>query len=584
MPLAMHGATPLIVGVTSHRNLVAGEIDGLRHAVAGLFRELRQRFPDLPLLVLSALAEGGDRLVAEEALACGARLMAVLPLPPEQYAEDFVEPGSREAFARLRASGETVQIPLLPHNTFHGVSSAGSQRDAQYAEAGVFIASHCHILLAVWDGRESDLTGGTAQIVRYHLEGVMPGSIDRRSSSRPLFDRGDESLVCHVACSRQNTDGTIAAPQAPLQAGETQWLCQDNGRTRHASLPPEFEEMFRHMTGFNLDMDRYREEIAGQVPRQENLPGSHESGPGQGIGTTSMLFHASDWLAIHFQRRVLLAMRGIHVLAVLMGFAFIAYSDMPGDLFDIAPMIYAFILFFASGFVLDRLAKRRAWHRKYIDYRALAEGLRVQRYWLMAGVASDQSVAFAHDNFMQKQDVELGWIRNVMRVAGLERHQGKHPSATEVDAVIDDWIGHPNGGGQLGYYARKGAERTRIAAAASRIGNICLWIGLGIGLVLAVFHRWLNPDLATILVAVIGLLALIAAARESYTYRKADRELIKQYRFMHQLFASARRALDAETTARGKREILRALGEASLAEHAEWALMHRERPLEHGRL
>src|SRR5690606_2090585 len=109
------------------------------------------------------------------------------------------------------------------------------------------------------------------------------------------------------------------------------------------------------------------------------------------------------------QRRVLLAMRGIHVLAVLAGLAFIAYSDLPGDFFDIGPMIYVFIVFFAAGFALDRLAGKRAWHRKYIDYRALAEGLRVQRFWLMAGVASDQSVAFAHDNFMQKQDVELGW-------------------------------------------------------------------------------------------------------------------------------------------------------------------------------
>jgi hypothetical protein len=33
-----------------------------------------------------------------------------------------------------------------------------------------------------------------------------------------------------------------------------------------------------------------------------------------------------------------------------------------------------------------------------------------------------------------------------------------------------------------------------------------------------------------------------------------------------------------------QRAILRALGDAALAEHAEWALMHRQRPLEAGRM
>ena len=90
--------------------------------------------------------------------------------------------------------------------------------------------------------------------------------------------------------------------------------------------------------------------------------------------------------------------------------------------------------------------------------------------------------------------------------------------------------------------------------------------------------------MTTSLIAVIGVLAIVAAARESYSYRKADKELIKQYVFMRNIFNGARAALEAEPDPRGQREILRALGEAALAEHAEWALTHRERPLEHGKL
>jgi len=101
--------------------------------------------------------------------------------------------------------------------------------------------------------------------------------------------------------------------------------------------------------------------------------------------------------------------------------------------------------------------------------------------------------------------------------------------------------------------------------------------------VLALFHSGLDATARGVLVTTMGALSLIAAVREAYAYRKADKELVKQYRFMHRIYRNARLALDAANSTQERREILRALGEAALAEHAEWALMHRDRPIEHGR-
>jgi len=42
--------------------------------------------------------------------------------------------------------------------------------------------------------------------------------------------------------------------------------------------------------------------------------------------------------------------------------------------------------------------------------------------------------------------------------------------------------------------------------------------------------------------------------------------------------------LNGSTEVGFQRRVLRALGQAALDEGAEWLLMHRERPLEHGRL
>jgi hypothetical protein len=272
-------------------------------------------------------------------------------------------------------------------------------------------------------------------------------------------------------------------------------------------------------------------------------------------------------------------MRAIHGLAILMGLAFLLYADLG------APdwMLWCFLLLFAIGVGVAATAHRREWHRKYIDYRALAEGLRVQAFWRRAGLAMTGDPEFAHDNFMQKQDVELGWIRNVMRQVGLLPVPPIMDAREAVDEVVDAWVGRPGQSGQLAYYERKAALRERHHLRTQALGKACLWSSVAISVVLALFHGGLSADTRNLLVTTMGVLSLVAAVREAYAYRKADRELVKQYRFMHRIYRHARTALDAAASTQERREILRALGEAALAEHAEWALMHRDRPVEHGR-
>jgi hypothetical protein len=183
---------------------------------------------------------------------------------------------------------------------------------------------------------------------------------------------------------------------------------------------------------------------------------------------------------------------------------------------------------------------------------------------------------------MHKQDAELGWIRNVMRSASLEGLL-EPMEAPEVGAVVREWIGTTESGGQLRYFSVAAARRARLHHRAELAGLWCLWIGVGISAVLAVFSRGFDPQLQHILVSTMGILSVAAAVHEAYAYKKADKELIKQYRYMQRIFGAARR-LNNSKGAGEQQQILRTLGEAALTEHAEWTLMHRERPLEHSRL
>ena len=562
---------PLVVGVTSHRNLAAAELESIKLGIRAVFAQLKRDYPGMPLLLMSALAEGGDQLAASEALSAGARLIVPLPLPPDTYAKDFSDQATRDAFHQLCKQAEVLQLPQPAGAAWGDIATHGEARDRQYAQAGVFIASHCHILLALWDGRDSNLLGGTAQVVRYALNGVMPGWIERRRSERTVLNRVDESIVLHIACSRTEADGSVLAPASPLSPGQTRWLSQGQQRDAGMGMPLEFARMFAHMHEFDVDQSRYAAEIiavAGQV----------------GHSCIDRLFAAADGLAIHFQKRVLWTLRSVHVLAAATGIAFVCYADLPGGLPFQYYGIYIFIVLVGAGMLLAWLARRRDWHRKYIDYRALAEGLRVQAYWRRAGVASSNLAAFAHDHFMQKHDVDLGWIRNVMRVPSMERMKEAPAEPGDLAAVIAEWIGEPGKGGQLDYYTRKAAQRMRTQATTRMLGLISLWVSATIILFLAAFQLRIGSDASNLLLATLAVFGLVAAARESYAYRKGDKELIEQYRYMLGIFADARAQIDAEPDDSGKREILHALGEGALAEHAEWALMHRQRPLEHARI
>ena len=53
---------------------------------------------------------------------------------------------------------------------------------------------------------------------------------------------------------------------------------------------------------------------------------------------------------------------------------------------------------------------------------------------------------------------------------------------------------------------------------------------------------------------------------------------------MAKVFGNAGRLLENAPDIRFQRRVLKAVGTAALEEHAEWILMHRERPLEHGGL
>jgi hypothetical protein len=554
-------ALPLVVAVTGHRDLLEQERSGISEAVSSFLSDLMRDFPERRIQVMSPLAEGADRITARVALDLGLELIAPLPMEQSEYRKDFETAASRAEFEEMCL--QASQLLVLP--------AESTDRDRLYAQLGVFLSAHCHMLLAIWDGKLGTALGGTGQVVKFHHDNVMKGYVPPMVTAQQMLVDDESDLVYHIVCSRDREDGKPAAGLEPL---ETCWFTKDIEKPRSKTLPKQHRRIFRRSNEFSRDAMRFGDRIDAEG--WSLVDDASESELPYGAGTIDRLFRAADWMAIHYQRRTLSTLRVAHVLAFLMGLLFILYSDLWAE----KHLMSAFLVCFAVAAAVQYLARSRGWHRKYLDYRTLAEGLRVQFYWAAAGVVSDSVARYSHDNYLQAQDAELGWIRNVMRVAGLESGARSKKAEDGLRFVENAWVGGRGHGGQLDYFLTKLGERVRHHRLTERLGRLSLLVSALVVSISVLMGDRLASNMNALLITVMGAMLLIFGIRHAYAHSTAETELIKQFEFMARIYANARSRLDNTSDLDEKRQILLALGKSALSEHAQWIMMHRERSVD----
>ncbi len=176
------------IGVTGHRTLPRPEVVSslvsrvLDEEIEALLDPASvdqiRKAKNTPVLfsVISPLAEGADRLVAKEVLKHGgAILQAVLPLPVNEYVQDFESTESRQEFFDLLIRCRSPQRikHLYSDDDLVTIEPAELRRHA-YEAVGRHVVDHCDVLIAIWDGLPSRGRGGTAEIVAYAREHGRP--------------------------------------------------------------------------------------------------------------------------------------------------------------------------------------------------------------------------------------------------------------------------------------------------------------------------------------------------------------------------------------------------------------------------
>jgi hypothetical protein len=350
------------------------------------------------LVVVSALAEGADRLVAEVALDLGYHLHAPLPFPAEEYAYDFETEASRAEFARLLARASRVlELDGRPANT-------ATEHDADdYRRVGVVILSNCDVLVALWDGVYTGKSGGTSQVVAEALRVGIPvvwistipphapvllqtsysperdGSVGKGADAGPGPAAPLTGVVARgLAVLRRILGGTptrVAEPPGEdalqLATGRTRPLCTLDGVLGRIVAPPKdaaaassryFKQprfwkrgppLYAWFRGLVL-IGRRR----GGGDAAEPVPDAPDYAWADHLASLFATFHRSAFVANY-------VLAALAVVLAVSDWAALGHWAIWVELASILAIV-----------VITRAGRRGGWHEQWLQYRLLAEHFR----------------------------------------------------------------------------------------------------------------------------------------------------------------------------------------------------------------
>jgi hypothetical protein len=353
---------------------------------------------DCEFAVVSSLAEGADRIVAEAGLAAGFDLEVVLPVSRDEYARDFTTESSLAAYRQLLDRAAAV----------FELDGAPEDRPRAYEAAGFVMLANVDVVIAIWDGKEANGIGGTAHIVSRAIADGIPilwiepanpkglklswspaGEVPpANASARPAeaFRDADANTVI-------GTIEEIICPPAQHQSrlALTRYLEEPERRWNFCPWYPLLLLIFGgrplRRTDFHLRQslldtkEQWTKFLAELPPDRAQRPA---------IETILLpAFSAADHLAIYYA----VVYRSTYVFNFL--FAAVAVALALGGIFTHDPTTKSHLVLAELATIIAILVTwlrghRLHWHRRWLEYRRLAECLRHMR--ILAPIGSEGPV------------------------------------------------------------------------------------------------------------------------------------------------------------------------------------------------
>jgi hypothetical protein len=671
-------AVPLVLGVVGHRDPRAADIEVLRQKLVELFQQFKKAYPHTPLVLLSSLAEGADQLAAQVALENDVFVRAPLPFPKEIFraSTSFSTGEARTTLDQQLADPcvEALVAPLPEGTAPSGVDwqavaadqANAANRDLRrvcYANAGGYIVRHCHALIALWDGNEGDPArpSGTAEYVAFKLQGKAPAYYPW-ANAEPLGFRGERGLVYVIHTPRASSKPDD--PRLKIPPGEVNLLLPANKQPLERLIPLrplarsvrlwlwllrrvtgwlpwkhgvsaegkaelwQFQETCQAVADFNRDVlstpdvDSLRkrlDEIPNVLPADFRSSDQYRRWLTRLSGVREAAGHLSGQLKPKLDKTqlVVFGMLGLSVALFHVYAHWFTIDTSIAHAVHQPVWLWLFLGSLLAAVLIVWFGRRSRLDERRLDYRALAEALRVRRAWAIAGIG--KSVA---DSYLGQLRSEMSWARRALQhvcppssvwaaqFAGLTAGQQRE----RLEMVKQDWVKE-----QIEQFKKGHKREERWASGLRKTGFALAVMGwLWIPLLLlagsgasprsgvaeekpaaaadkpsadgpdhssehARAHRAsaAQPEHWWLLAS--GLLVIVGGLCVALCELRSHEALANQYQRMRVVFEGGRNELErrlAGSDIPDAQAVLKALGQEAIAEHAQWLILRRARLLE----
>jgi len=550
----------LVVAISGHRDLYDEDLPLLQKSVHEVLKTLHKTYPDTALLLLTGLAEGADRVAVRAMKEFGFPYIAVLPMKADLYRIDFQSPESVAEFdSMLQGAANKIELPNCEGVTDHELNfPRAPKRNVQYHALGRFLTQYSQVLIAIWDGDAEIKQGGTNHVIRLKL-----GELTEFEKKDDFATRRVGTGPVYVFYVRRKSSH---APRVPRLESTVLWPQGTNEEN--------YSEAYRLLNRFNRDVADGDEALCKSAEKsRKKLVAEHKVADlSPNMEWAARVYSFADALASRYNFWSILRWQIVYLLLAITGALLVrVHFSKSSDWLTLA-CYYAGVLAVLAFVRYERIAERRERHE---DYRALAEALRVQFFWMVAGLSD-----LAADNYQTQQAGEMAWIRDAISECALYQQSAVWKPGHQWKPAQSYQLAHAWISGQKEYFAGKSLRYDRL----HNLCNTVAWVAGCIGIVipLATFIAKLPDDLAHCGHIVAAILLWCAALGWSYIERRGWEYLTRQYARMYRVFSNSEADLMSFEKADNFefcRMTIFELGCEALAENAEWLVTHREQKL-----
>ena len=445
------------VGVTGHRpdpakGRPAPDVSGLRRTLATLLRQIADVVhgvagahatafdlaasanPRGTVRLVSALAEGADQWAADEALKAGYELHCPIPFAPDVYVATFTDAESQQEFARLREYATVFALD--------GTRQGNAPSEDAYEAVEHALVNQSDLLLAVWDGLPPQGRGGTGAVVLAALQrGIPVVWIPWSAPEQWVLRLPEWRLLEHqadisddVERLREQVQELLTppaghdSPNAHLPVTEREEYFKETPR-RGRPLRWAWSVFQQMVTG------RFSEDEASEV---DPLYAPHLPAPLVAWLEASFVRHYkwANELSIYYAQMYRSAFLVSYLLAAVAVFFALIGTALH---WEHVVFTYVELLIILTILGLTWYGRRQRWHERWVDYRMLAERLRLAQFLALLGGGGQPASVPAHlTTYGNPAATWMHWhYRAIERAAGL-------PDATVgaeyLSAVRTAWV------------------------------------------------------------------------------------------------------------------------------------------------